>query len=449
MLRIRQPRNSLISWPCSWVRLCLCVCVPFGRVSAGTPTKKGGPQQLLDDALQALESGDSSLLLERSAVKGGKKNKKAQQGELPIHHAARTKAVESMRKMLAPEHGGSSLQEEQLLAQGAGGRLPLHYAVQTRHVDTVNELVGAGSVAIDGGLTLQQVGTADGGGMLPVHYAMKSGDHATMHALVASGSEEQLTTPDPGSGETAIHHAARAGASDLVEAMIAPLGPPESAGRHAVLHAADKEGRLPVHCAVLAGDRTSALVLGGVAVPSGSGGSQQQQAGQEEERAQEGGGGGGDEIGDGQAGGGGGDAAGGQSPMLAADRHGKLALDYALDMAAQAKENAELTLTRSDADWTSELEAVVVSHTESMAAMTAESEEKDAQLAAQQETIDELQTEVASLKQQIEQLRTAGTRPVEPELALEPEDAVAGGVAAGAGAGDAVAASAEEGVPPE
>ena len=426
MLRIRQPRNSLISWPCSWVRLCLCVCVPFGRVSAGTPTKKGGPQQLLDDALQALESGDSSLLLERSAVKGGKKNKKAQQGELPIHHAARTKAVESMRKMLAPEHGGSSLQEEQLLAQGAGGRLPLHYAVQTRHVDTVNELVGAGSVAIDGGLTLQQVGTADGGGMLPVHYAMKSGDHATMHALVASGSEEQLTTPDPGSGETAIHHAARAGASDLVEAMIAPLGPPESAGRHAVLHAADKEGRLPVHCAVLAGDRTSALVLGGAAPPSGSG--------------------------DGQGGGGRGtDAAGVQSPtpMLAADRHGKLALDYALDMAAQAKENAELTLTRSDADWTSELEAVVVSHTESMAAMTAESEEKDAQLAAQQETIDELQTEVASLKQQIEQLRTAGTRPVEPELALEPEDAVAGGVAAGAGAGDAVAASAEEGVPPE
>jgi ankyrin repeat protein len=367
--------------------------------------------------VDALDSGDTSLLLVRTATKSKGKGKKkvsgsggdtTAQGELPIHHAARVKATEALCKMLMREHG---LQEQLLLAHGAGGKLPLHYAAKTRHADTVSILCGrgdrGGALGLGGDLIARQVATADTGGRLPIHYAMESSDHATMLELVACGSQDQLTTPDPSTGTTAIHHAAKAGASDLVDAMISPLV--HSSRRAALLHNCDEEGRLPVHCAVLAGDRKSTRALGfvdsGPTVPSPD----TQDAAEStllenSPRA---------DVPTGEAAttevttGSGGDGTP-TIPLLATDLHGKTALDYTFDAVDEAKADAELVITKSENDWNTDLDAVVASNDEAQAALVEDCAQKDAELVAKQATIEALQAEVASMKQRIQELTAVG-----------------------------------------
>ena len=375
--------------------------------------------------MDALDSGDTSLLLMRTTAnakakkKGGGDGGAAAQGELPIHHAARTKATDALCKMLMRKYG---LQEEQLLAHGTGGMLPLHYAVKTRHVDTVRILCGqgdrGGENSLEGDLMMRQVSTADTAGRLPIHYAMEASDTATMLELVASGSEDQLITPDPSTGTSPIHHAAKAGASDLVDAMVSPLA--DSARRTVLLHKCNEDGRLPVHYAVLAGDRKSTRALGYVEhnppmawsdAPGTVESTQERIDDSAAEKARQGA-----ELVDGAM---------PVIPMFTADRHGKFPIDYAFDLVEEARAHADLVIARADADWSAELEAVVSSHTEAQAALVAQ---KDAELAEKQGTIEALQAEVASMKRQLEELTAA---------------------AGAAAAGDAaVEASAEEGVPP-
>ncbi len=434
------PSSGHISASLSQITL---ACTRTSTSTGGTP-KRGGPQQLLDDAVDALDSGDTSKLLERTPTKrqGKRKNKRgggggdaggaAAQGDLPIHHAARVKATEALCKMLMREHG---LQEQLLLAQGAGGKLPLHYAVQTRNADIVSILCGRGDRGVElglaGDLIARQVATADTAGRLPIHYAMEASDHATMLELVASGSQAQLTTPDPSTGTTAIHHAAKASASDLVDAMISPLA--HSARRAVLLHNRDEDDRLPVHCAVLSGDRKSTRALGFVDsepnfpspdtkdaaastflrhspradVPTDQTATRKGEPGTAEVTT----GMGGDDM--------------PMSLMLVTDRHGKTPVDYAFDAVEEAKADAELTMTTSDRDWHVQLEAVVASNAEAQAALVEECAQKDAALAEMQATIEALEAEVASMKQLIQEL-----------------------TAAPKGADTAAEASAEEGVPP-
>jgi ankyrin repeat protein len=380
----------------------------------------------LDDAVDALDSGDTSLLLVRTATntKGKKKGGGGVGGggELPIHHAARTKATDALCKILMRKHG---LQEQQLLAQGTKGMLPLHYAVKTRHVDTVSILCGrgdrGGEISLEGGLMVRQLSTADTAGRLPIHYAMEASDTATMLELVASGSEDQLITPDPSTGTSAIHHAAKAGASDLVDAMVSPLV--DSARRTVLLHKCNEDGRLPVHYAVLAGDRKSTRSLGYVErnppIPSsdapGTAESTQKRIDDSvAENVRQGA-----ETVDGVM---------SVIPMATADRHGKIPIDYAFDLVEEAKAHAELVIARADAEWSAELDSVVSSHTEAQAALAEECAQKDAELAEKQGIIEALQAEVVSMKRQLEELT------------------VAAGAAAAAGA--AVEEIAEEGVPP-
>lgn len=398
--------------------------------------KRGGPQQLLEAAVHALDSGDTSLLLERRATK--KKGKKkgggggggaTAEGELPIHHAVRTNATDALQKMLMQEHG---LQEELLLAQGAKGWLPLHYAVQTRQVETVRMLCGRSNggadIDLSGDLVMRQVVTADTTGRLPIHYAMEASDCATMLELAASGSEDQLTTPDPSSGATAIHHVAKIGAPDLVDAMISPLA--DSARRTVLLYNCDADGRLPVHCAVLGGDRKSTHALGYVHPGPGIASSAAQAArttspADAPDQSVEGGDATGEATGDEVD-------HGGMTtiPMLTPDRHGKTPVDYAFDIIEEAKENAELTITQSDSEWNTELQAVVASHAEAQQAWEQDCAHKDAELAEKDQIIEALQAEVARLKQSMEAVTAAAA------------------AAASDAAASAVEASAEEGVPP-
>ena len=301
---------------------------------------------------------------------------------MPIHHAARTKATESIQQMLQ----NADFQSQQLLAEGAGGKLPIHYAVATGNTAAVQAMLGQG---VDQKVLMRQVSTPDASGKLPVHYAINAADNDMLATLCQTGSPAQLTTPGPGSGVTAIHYAAKARTATLVAAMVGGLSADDG---QAVLRMADSEGRLPVHTAAMAGDRQATWALSGV-------------------------------------------VAEGVPPILTEDSHGKSALDYAFDEAESAKAKLADALELVDGGWSpADVEDIVEANRVAIKEKDVELEEMREKIAslerAEFEVTEAHTAEVTSLSAKIEALQggaaTAGdveegVPPTPSNSSVEPE----------------------------
>jgi ankyrin repeat protein len=124
-------------------------------------------------------------------------------------------------------------------AQAAAGITPLHMAVQRRHIFVLETLLTAKP---DLNPETSETSTADfgriGAGLTPLALAVRVRSLPMVKALLDAGADINHRSVD---GSTTLHHAVKAGGSEVVELLLE---------RGAELNAANDEGRTPLDLAV-------------------------------------------------------------------------------------------------------------------------------------------------------------------------------------------------------
>ena len=135
----------------------------------------------------------------------------------PLAPISLLQAKTVVRRPCTPRRGGNENPAvvEALLAAGADiaagdndGEMPLHHAARWNDAAVVEALLAAGA----------DIAAGDNDGETPLHHAARWNDAAVVEALLAAGADIAAGDND---GETPLHHAARWNDAAVVEALLA------------------------------------------------------------------------------------------------------------------------------------------------------------------------------------------------------------------------------------